>query len=56
MNFAREGYPLIVGASAIAVVAFALALRVRSWPLWLVAFLFLVTAVVLAWFFRGSVA
>ncbi len=54
--FAREGYPLFVGATALAVVAFALALRVRSWPLWLVAFFFLVAAVVIAWFFRGTVA
>ncbi|MEQ1692454.1 MAG: phosphatidylserine decarboxylase family protein [Gemmatimonas sp.] len=51
--FAREGYPFIVGAAAIAALTFAAALRMRSWPLWLVAFLLTIVALWVAWFFRN---
>jgi len=51
--FAREGYPFIVGAAALAAAMFAAALRLRSWPLWLVAFLLTVIALWVAWFFRN---
>ncbi|MEP6780018.1 MAG: phosphatidylserine decarboxylase [Gemmatimonadaceae bacterium] len=50
--FAREGYPFILGAAALAAIAFALALRLRSWPLWLVALLLTIVAVWVAYFFR----
>jgi hypothetical protein len=50
--FAREGYPYIFGAAAFAAVLFALALRQRSWGLWLAAFVMLVLALWVAWFFR----
>jgi phosphatidylserine decarboxylase len=53
--FAREGYPFIIGASVAAVALFALALRLRSWPLWLVAFVVAVLAIWVAWFFRDPV-
>ena len=53
--FAREGYPFILGAAALAAIAFALALRLRSWPLWLVALLLTVIALWVAWFFRDPV-
>jgi phosphatidylserine decarboxylase len=53
--FAREGYPFILGASVAAVALFALALRFRSWPLWLVAFVVTVVAIWVAWFFRDPV-
>lgn len=51
--FAREGYPFILGAAALAAIAFALALRLRSWPLWLVALSLAVVALGVAWFFRN---
>ena len=51
--FAREGYPFMVGAAALAAALFALALRQRSWPLWMAAFLMLVIALWVAWFFRN---
>lgn len=53
--FAREGYPFMLGAAGLAVVLFALAVRLRSWPLWLVAFVVTVLAVWVAWFFRDPV-
>lgn len=52
MNFAREGYPFIGIATAIAVAAFAFALARRSWTLWLVAILLTVVALWVAYFFR----
>jgi phosphatidylserine decarboxylase len=51
--FAREGYPFIFGAAALAAALFAVALRQRSWGLWLVAFVVLVVALWVAWFFRN---
>lgn len=53
--FAREGYPFIIGATALAVLTFALALRLRSWPLWLLAFIITIVALWMAWFFRDPV-
>ena len=50
--FAREGYPFILGAAALAVITFAMALRTRSWPLWLGAIVLTVIALWVAWFFR----
>lgn len=52
MNFAREGLSLIAMAALIAVVAFALALTRRSWPLWLLAFALTLVALWVAYFFR----
>ena len=52
MTFAREGLPFIVIAAAIALGTFGLALRTRSWPLWLLAFLLTVIALWIAYFFR----
>ena len=52
MNFAREGFPFILGAAALSVIAFAFALNRRSWPLWLLAFGLLVLAIYVAYFFR----
>ncbi len=46
--FAREGFPFMLGATALAAVTFALALRMRSWPLWLLAFTLTVVALCLA--------
>ncbi len=52
MNFAREGYPFIGIAAALAVAAFALALIRRSWALWLLAIIVTVLALWVAYFFR----
>ena len=52
MNFAREGFLFIVVAALIALGAFGVALSRRSWPLWLVAFVFTVLAIWVAYFFR----
>ncbi|HEY0931524.1 MAG TPA: phosphatidylserine decarboxylase family protein [Gemmatimonas sp.] len=51
--FAREGYPFMLGALALAAIAYVGALRLRSWPLWVVAFLLTVIALWVAWFFRN---
>ena len=51
--FAREGYPFILGAAALVAIVFAMALRLRSWPLWLVAIVLTVAALWVAWFFRN---
>lgn len=52
LSFAREGYPFLIGATLMAVIAFMLALRLRSWPLWLAAFGFIVLALSVSWYFR----
>ena len=48
MRFARDGYQLMFGATALAALAFAFALRMRSWPLWLLAFALTVLALCLS--------
>jgi phosphatidylserine decarboxylase len=53
--FAREGYPFILGAALLAAVAYMFALRLRSWPLWLLAFVLTIVALWVAWFFRDPV-
>ena len=50
--FAREGYPFILGAALLATIAYMFALRLRSWPLWLLAFALTIIALWVAWFFR----
>jgi phosphatidylserine decarboxylase len=52
VNFAREGFGLIVIAALIAAGAYALALNRRSWPLWLIAFALTLVALWVAYFFR----
>lgn len=52
MNFAREGLPLIVAATLVAVGAYGVALSRRSWPLWLLAFVLTLVAIWVAYFFR----
>ncbi len=54
MSFSREAYPLLITAVVLAVLTFGLALRVRSWPMWLAAYGLLVLALVIAWFARSS--
>jgi phosphatidylserine decarboxylase len=51
--FAREGYPFFLSTLAVAAALFALALRQRSWPLWLIAFVVLIVGLWMAWFFRN---
>jgi len=52
MSFAREGWPFIGIGVALVVIAFAVALQFRSWPLWLVAVVVTVLALWCAYFFR----
>ncbi|MEA2764133.1 MAG: phosphatidylserine decarboxylase [Gemmatimonadaceae bacterium] len=52
MNFAREGLLFIVIAGVIAAGAFAFAVSRRSWGLWLAAFVLLLLALWVAYFFR----
>ncbi|MFI5238175.1 MAG: phosphatidylserine decarboxylase family protein [Gemmatimonadales bacterium] len=52
MSFAREGWPFIGTGVALVVIAYAAALRFKSWPLWLVAVLVTVLALWCAYFFR----
>lgn len=52
MNFAREGLVFIVVAALLAAGGYAIALRYRSWPLWLLAFLLTLIAIWVAYFFR----
>lgn len=52
MNFAREGFPFILGAAALSAIAFAFAVSRRSWPLWLLAFGLVVLTIYVAYFFR----
>lgn len=49
-----EGLPFVVGATGVAIIALALALRFRSWPLWLAGFTSLLVALGLAWMFRAT--
>jgi phosphatidylserine decarboxylase len=52
VNFAREGFGLILLAALLAAGAYALALNRRSWPLWLFAFALTLVALWVAYFFR----
>ena len=52
MSFAREGLVFIAIAALVAAGTFALALNRRSWPLWLLAFVFTLLALWVAYFFR----
>jgi len=52
VSFAREGLVFIAIAALIAAGTFAVALNRRSWPLWLLAFLLIIVALWVAYFFR----
>ncbi len=52
MNFAREGLLFIGIAAAVAASAFGFAISRRSWGLWLAAFVLLLLALWVAYFFR----
>lgn len=52
MSIAREGIVFVAGAAVIAVAVFAIAIVRRSWPVWLAAFVILVLALWVAYFFR----
>ncbi|HVS59212.1 MAG TPA: phosphatidylserine decarboxylase family protein [Gemmatimonadaceae bacterium] len=52
MNFAREGLLFIAIAAVVAAGAFGFALSRRSWGLWLAAFVLLLLALWVAYFFR----
>jgi phosphatidylserine decarboxylase len=52
VNFAREGLIFIVIAALLASGGYAIALKYRSWPLWLLAFFLTLIAIWVAYFFR----
>jgi phosphatidylserine decarboxylase len=52
VNFAREGLVFIVIAALLAAGGYAVALKFRSWPLWLLAFFLTLIAIWVAYFFR----
>ena len=52
MNFAREGWPFIIGSFLIAASVIFIAATRRSWPLWLLGFALLIVAIWVASFFR----
>jgi phosphatidylserine decarboxylase len=52
LNFAREGLLFIAFAAAVAAGAFGFAVARRSWGLWLAAFVLLLLALWVAYFFR----
>ena len=52
MSFAREGLLFIAIAAVIAAGAFGFAIYMRSWGLWLLAFVLLLLALWVAYFFR----
>ena len=52
MNFAREGLLLIAIAAVVAIGGFGFAITRRSWGLWLAAFVLLLLALWVAYFFR----
>lgn len=52
MNFAREGLVFIAIAGVVAAGAFGFAVTRRSWGLWLAAFVLLLLALWIAYFFR----
>ena len=52
MNFAREGFTLIVGSALVAAAVILVAVTKRSWPIWLLGFALLIVAIWVASFFR----
>ena len=52
MNFAREGLLFIAIAAVVAIGGFGIAITRRSWGLWLAAFVLLLLALWVAYFFR----
>jgi hypothetical protein len=46
---APDGYPLLLSVTGLAVLTFAAALRMRSWPLWLTGYLLTLVALGVAW-------
>jgi phosphatidylserine decarboxylase len=52
MSFAREGLPFIGIAMTLALATVVAAVMLRSWPLWLLAFVFIILALWVSYFFR----
>lgn len=44
-----DGYPLLLSAMGLAVLMFAAAVRMRSWPFWLAGYLLTLVALGVAW-------
>jgi membrane protein implicated in regulation of membrane protease activity len=52
MRFAAEGHLLMLGSVGVSALVFALALHLRSWPVWLAGLACTVGAVLIAWQYR----
>lgn len=52
MNFAREGWPFIIGSFLVAASVILVAATRRSWPLWILGFALMIVALWVASFFR----
>lgn len=52
MSFAREGLVFILSAAALSAVTYIGAVRARSWPMWLAAFVLTLLTLWVAYFFR----
>lgn len=52
MTFAAEGHLLMLGSVGVGALVFALALRLRSFPVWLAGLACMVAAVLIAWHYR----
>jgi hypothetical protein len=50
--FDRDGYPWMIGTAAAAILLFGVALRLRSWPVWLAAVMVTGVALCVSWYFR----
>ena len=55
MSALRDGYVVLLGASGLTVLTYALALRLRNWAAWLVAYAITIGTLVGWWTQRGSV-
>jgi hypothetical protein len=52
MTFAAEGHLLIIASVGVSALVFALALCLRSWPVWLAGLACTVGALLIAWQYR----
>ncbi|MDQ8159308.1 MAG: hypothetical protein P3B76_01470 [Gemmatimonadota bacterium] len=55
MSAVRDGVGVLLGASGLTVLTYALALRLRNWAVWLAAFAITLCTLVGWWTQRGSV-
>lgn len=56
MNFVPDGLGLMLAVTLLAAITYAAALKLRSWPLWLAAFVLTLCALAVAWQARTPIA